>query len=73
MAQRPGKGKSPQELFSPTATAWVATKLFRVVTLHGFFNLSTWLTAIAGAAAYHLVSSWSGAGRTGRRSSWAHR
>src|SRR5271170_442027 len=40
---------------------WVATKLFHVVTLHGFFNLSTWLTAIAGAAvlllAYHLVTS----------------
>ena len=56
---------------------WVATKLFHVVTLHGFFNLSTWLTAIAGAAvlllAYHLVSSRSGAGRTRRRRSWAHR
>src|SRR5580658_3304899 len=54
---------------------WVATKLFHVVTLHGFFNLSTWLTAIAGAAvlllAYHLASSRSGAGR--RRASWAHR
>jgi hypothetical protein len=40
---------------------WTATKLFRVVTLHGFFNLSTWLTAIAGSAvlllAYHLVTS----------------
>src|ERR1700688_4434261 len=40
---------------------WAATKLFHVVTLHGFFNLSTWLTAIAGAAvlllAYHLVTS----------------
>jgi uncharacterized membrane protein YeaQ/YmgE (transglycosylase-associated protein family) len=39
---------------------WLATKLFHVVTLHGFFNLSTWLTAIAGAAvlllAYHLVT-----------------
>jgi hypothetical protein len=46
--------------------------LFHVVTLHGFLNLSTWLTAIAGAAvlllAYHLVSSRSGAGRTSRRS-----
>src|SRR6202042_1610481 len=56
---------------------WLATKLFHVVTLHGFFNLSTWLTAIAGAAvlllAYHLVSSRSGASRTRRRSSWAHR
>ena len=40
---------------------WLATKLFHVATLHGFFNLSTWLTAIAGAAilllAYHLISS----------------
>ena len=39
---------------------WLATKLFHVVTLHGFFNLSTWLTAIAGAAvlllALHLVT-----------------
>ena len=36
-----------------------ATTLFHVHTLHGFFNLSTWLTAIAGSAilllAYHLV------------------
>jgi uncharacterized membrane protein YeaQ/YmgE (transglycosylase-associated protein family) len=56
---------------------WLATKLFHVVTLHGFFNLSTWLTAIAGAAvlllAYHLVTS-SSSGRSGRRSRrWAHR
>ena len=53
---------------------WLATKLFHVVTLHGFFNLSTWLTAIAGAAvlllAYHLVTS-SSSGRRSRR--WAHR
>jgi uncharacterized membrane protein YeaQ/YmgE (transglycosylase-associated protein family) len=39
---------------------WAATRLFHVHTLNGFFNLSTWLTAIAGAAilllAYHLVS-----------------
>jgi uncharacterized membrane protein YeaQ/YmgE (transglycosylase-associated protein family) len=39
---------------------WVATRLFHVHTLHGLFNLSTWLTAIAGAAglllAYHLVT-----------------
>ena len=44
---------------------WLATKLFHVVTLHGFFNLSTWLTAIAGAAilllAYHLLTSHSAA------------
>jgi hypothetical protein len=50
-----------------------------VVTLHGFFNLSTWLTAIAGAAilllAYHLVTSRSaGRSRGGRSRSrrWAH-
>ena len=56
---------------------WLATKLFHVVTLHGFFNLSTWLTAIAGSAvlllAYHLISSRSGAGRTRRGPNWAHR
>ncbi len=49
---------------------WVASRLFHIHTLHGFFNLSTWLTAIAGAAvlllAYHLAT-----GRTGRR--MAHR
>ena len=56
---------------------WLATKLFHVNTLHGFFNLSTWLTAIAGAAvlllAYHLLSSRGTTGRSRRRSSWAHR
>ena len=40
---------------------WLATKLFHVHTLNGFFNLSTWLTAIVGAAilllAYHLITS----------------
>jgi uncharacterized membrane protein YeaQ/YmgE (transglycosylase-associated protein family) len=60
---------------------WLATKLFHVVTLHGFFNLSTWLTAIAGAAvlllAYHLVtsrgSSSSRSNRSrGRSRRWAH-
>ena len=39
---------------------WAATRLFHVHTLHGFFNLSTWLTAIAGAAVllliFHLIS-----------------
>jgi uncharacterized membrane protein YeaQ/YmgE (transglycosylase-associated protein family) len=49
---------------------WAATELFHVHTLHGFFNLSTWVTAIAGSAVllltYHLVT-----GRTGRRT--AHR
>ena len=49
---------------------WAATRLFHVHTLNGFFNLSTWLTAIAGSAilllAYHLVS-----GQAGHRQ--AHR
>ena len=52
---------------------WVATKLFHIHTLHGFFHLSTWLTAIAGAAVllliYHMVS-----GGQSSRSRWfAHR
>jgi uncharacterized membrane protein YeaQ/YmgE (transglycosylase-associated protein family) len=34
---------------------WAATELFHVHTLHGFFNLSTWLTAIAGSAVLLLV------------------
>jgi uncharacterized membrane protein YeaQ/YmgE (transglycosylase-associated protein family) len=62
---------------------WLATKLFHVTTLHGFFNISTWLTAIAGAAllllAYHLLTSRS-TGRSRSRSNgrtrsrrWAHR
>jgi uncharacterized membrane protein YeaQ/YmgE (transglycosylase-associated protein family) len=62
---------------------WLAMKLFHVVTLHGFFNLSTWLTAIAGAVilllAYHLITSRThGRSRTNGRSRqrsrrWAHR
>jgi uncharacterized membrane protein YeaQ/YmgE (transglycosylase-associated protein family) len=55
---------------------WLATRLFHIHTLHGFFNLSTWLTAIAGSAvlllAYHLITSRRTTGRT-RRASWAHR
>ena len=39
---------------------WLATKLFHIHSLQGFFNLSTWITAVAGAAvlllAYPLVS-----------------
>lgn len=39
---------------------WAASRLFHIHSLQGFFNLSTWLTAIAGAAilllAYHLIS-----------------
>jgi len=40
---------------------WVATQLFHIHTLHGFFNLSTWVTAIIGAAVllliFHLITS----------------
>jgi uncharacterized membrane protein YeaQ/YmgE (transglycosylase-associated protein family) len=54
---------------------WLATKLFHVHTLHGFFNLSTWVTAIIGAAilllAYHLITS--RGNRSGRRRSPARR
>jgi uncharacterized membrane protein YeaQ/YmgE (transglycosylase-associated protein family) len=53
---------------------WVATKLFHIHTLNGFFNLSTWLTAIAGAAVllvvYRAVNGRSGhavGGRSGNR------
>jgi uncharacterized membrane protein YeaQ/YmgE (transglycosylase-associated protein family) len=51
------------------AGGWVATRLFHIHSLQGFFNLSTWITAVAGAVVllliYHLVS-----GRSGR---FAHR
>ena len=54
---------------------WVATKVFHIHSLQGFFNASTWLTAIVGAAvlllAYHLVTSRSG--RSGRSRRFAHR
>ena len=54
---------------------WAATRLFHVHTLNGFFNLSTWLTAIAGAAvlllAFHLISGRSGGSR--RVGRFAHR
>ncbi len=50
---------------------WLATQLFHIHTLHGFFNLSTWVTAIIGAAilllAYHLFTS-RGSTRTRTRS-----
>jgi uncharacterized membrane protein YeaQ/YmgE (transglycosylase-associated protein family) len=54
---------------------WAATRLFHIHSLHGFFNLSTWLTAIAGAAVllmvFHLATGQSG---RSRRSGWfAHR
>jgi uncharacterized membrane protein YeaQ/YmgE (transglycosylase-associated protein family) len=53
------------------AGGWAATRLFHVHTLHGFFNLSTWLTAIVGAAIllliFHLVSRRSGSSRLAHR------
>jgi uncharacterized membrane protein YeaQ/YmgE (transglycosylase-associated protein family) len=56
------------------AGGFVATKVFHVPGVQGFFNLSTWITAIVGAAvlllAFHLFSGQSG----GRRSSrWSGR
>jgi len=50
---------------------WLATKIFRIHSLQGFFNISTWLTAVVGAAilllAYHLITAQSGrSGRSGR-------
>jgi uncharacterized membrane protein YeaQ/YmgE (transglycosylase-associated protein family) len=54
------------------AGGWIATRVFHVHTLNGFFNLSTWLTAIAGAAVlllvFHLVSERSAASRRPARS-----
>src|SRR5580704_9099954 len=61
------------------AGGWVATQVFHVHTLNGFFNLSTWLTAIAGAAVllliFHLISARSGGFRRSSRSRrlFAHR
>jgi uncharacterized membrane protein YeaQ/YmgE (transglycosylase-associated protein family) len=62
------------------AGGWAATELFHVHTLHGFFNLSTWLTAIVGAAIllliFHLFTargSSSRGRRTTRRRSYARR
>jgi uncharacterized membrane protein YeaQ/YmgE (transglycosylase-associated protein family) len=54
------------------AGGWIATRLFHVRTLNGFFNLSTWLTAIVGAAVllliFHLISERSAASRRSTRS-----
>jgi uncharacterized membrane protein YeaQ/YmgE (transglycosylase-associated protein family) len=52
---------------------WVATKLFHVHTLHGFFNLSTWLTAIAGAAVLLLVFHLFTRNSSSRSGRFAHR
>ena len=54
---------------------WVATRLFHVHSLQGIFNLSTWLTAIAGAAvllvAYRLILGLTR--RSGHSGRFAHR
>jgi len=57
---------------------WVATKLFHIHSLQGFFNISTWLTAIVGAAvlllAYHLFTNQpSRSSRNGRSRRYARR
>jgi uncharacterized membrane protein YeaQ/YmgE (transglycosylase-associated protein family) len=57
---------------------WVATKLFHVHSLHGFFNLSTWITAIVGAAVllliFHLITGRSSrSSRSGRSRRFARR
>jgi uncharacterized membrane protein YeaQ/YmgE (transglycosylase-associated protein family) len=56
---------------------WAAAKVFHIHTLHGFFNASTWITAIAGAAvlliAYHLATRQSGGSRTRSGRRYAHR
>lgn len=28
---------------------WLATRIFHIHSIHGFFNLSTWITAIVGS------------------------
>jgi uncharacterized membrane protein YeaQ/YmgE (transglycosylase-associated protein family) len=46
---------------------WVASKLFHIHGLHGFFDISTWITALAGSvvllAAVQMIE-----GRSGGRS-----
>lgn len=89
-------GRDPQGLVVTTLIGvagalvggFLATRLFDVDGVQGFFNLSTWITAIAGSAllllAYHLITARRGGGRgnggrrngrrSGRRSnSWVGR
>ncbi|TMQ92165.1 GlsB/YeaQ/YmgE family stress response membrane protein [Actinomadura soli] len=81
-------GRDPQGLIVTTLIGvagallggFLATRLFDVDGVQGFFDLSTWITAIAGSAvlllAYHLITSRSGGNgrRSGRRSGhWASR
>jgi uncharacterized membrane protein YeaQ/YmgE (transglycosylase-associated protein family) len=50
---------------------WVASRLFHVHSLQGFFNLSTWITALVGATvllgAVHLVEGRSSGRKSLRR------
>lgn len=50
---------------------FLATELFNVDGIQGFFNLSTWITAIAGAGVlllgYHLFTGQTNGRRSGRR------
>ena len=50
---------------------WIADKLFHVDNIRGFFNISTWLTALAGAvvllAVVQLVTDRGRIGSSGRR------
>ncbi|GGP00398.1 GlsB/YeaQ/YmgE family stress response membrane protein [Wenjunlia tyrosinilytica] len=51
---------------------FLATRLFDVDGIQGFFNLSTWITAVAGAAvlllAHHMVEGRNRGGRSRQRS-----
>jgi uncharacterized membrane protein YeaQ/YmgE (transglycosylase-associated protein family) len=53
------------------AGGWVASRLFHVHSLQGFFNLSTWITALVGATvllgAVRLVEGRSGGRKSLRR------
>jgi len=56
---------------------WVASKLFHVHSLQGFFNISTWITAIVGAAVllliFHVITDRSGRPSRSRRSGRSRR
>jgi uncharacterized membrane protein YeaQ/YmgE (transglycosylase-associated protein family) len=77
-------GRDPQGLIVTTLIGvagallggFLATRLFNIDGVQGFFNLSTWITAIAGSAilllAYHLITTrraghGGGRGNGGRR------
>jgi uncharacterized membrane protein YeaQ/YmgE (transglycosylase-associated protein family) len=51
---------------------WIADKLFHVNNIQGFFNISTWITALAGAvvllAVVHLVTNRGSLGSSRRHS-----